>query len=115
MAWNGDASNYTDAQYEAACVLDRKACGQAGPAKTRCSLPIKAPGSDKVDPDGLAAAAQRVDSVKACPAAVSAAKGRLRSAYKSLGKEPPPSLKASGPRMSFEQARSREWLLTGRG
>lgn len=115
MAWSGDASNYTDAQYESACVLDRKVCGDSSPPKSRCSLPIKAPGSDKVDPDGLAAAAQRVDSVKACPAAVSAAKGRLRSAYKALGKEPPSSLKASAPRMSFEQARTRTWLLSGRG
>jgi hypothetical protein len=112
MAWDGSASNYTDSQYEAACVLDRKACGESGPPKTRCSLPIKAPGSDKVDPDGLAAAAQRIDAVKACPAAISAARGRLRAAYKSLGKEPPESLKASA---AIRARGSRDWLLTGRG
>jgi hypothetical protein len=116
MAWDGAASNYSDSQYQAACVLDRKVCGDEGPPKSRCSLPIKAPGSDSVDPDGLAAAAQRVGSVQACPAAVSAAKAKLRSAYKTLGKEPPPSLKASAPRMTFEQARQAQttrWLLNG--
>ena len=99
MAWDGSASNYTDEQYAAACVLDRAKCSadwKSKPAKERYSLPIKAPGSSKVDADGVHAAAQRVGSVKACPAAVSAAKAKLRGAYKTLGEEPPDSIAARG-------------------
>jgi hypothetical protein len=120
VAWDGSASRFSDSQYESSCVLDRKVCGgQAAemPAKSRCSLPIREPGGS-VNPDALAAAAARVNQVQACPAAVSAAKARLRSAYKSAGKEPPASIAASRPpRMSFEQVRAsrlREWLLAGR-
>ena len=99
MAWDGSASKYTDAEYAAACVLDRAKCSadwKDKPAKQRYSLPIKAPGADKPSAEGVHAAAQRIGSVKACDAAVSAAKAKLRSAYKQLGEEPPDSIAARG-------------------
>jgi HK97 family phage prohead protease len=95
--WDGSAGRFTDQQYERSCILDRKVCGgdwASAPPKTRCSLPIREPGGE-LSRAGVHAAAARLNQVKsACPAAVSAAKGRLRSAYKQLGEEAPDSLKS---------------------
>lgn len=91
--WDGSPANYTDEQYAAACVLDRADCGESDlPAKERYSLPIKAPGSDSVDAQGLAAAAQRFSQVEACPKAKQKAARRLAAAYRELDMEPPEAL-----------------------
>lgn len=94
--WDGSESNYTDAQYETACALDRKSCGgemaDATP-KTRCSLPYKTP-SGAISRAGVHAAAARIDQITdACPGAITTAKERLRSAYSALGENVPDSLK----------------------
>jgi hypothetical protein len=95
--WDGSAGRFTDEQYQRSCVLDRKSCGAdwvAKPPKSRCSLPIKEPGGE-LSRAGVHAAASRIGSVtNACPAAVSSAKGKLRSAYKQLGEDAPDSIKS---------------------
>lgn len=91
-------SDYTDEQYAAACVYDRSKCSDtwtSKPAKQRYSLPIKEP-SGTLNRNGVHAAASRIGSVKnGCDAALSAAKASLRSAYSTLGEDPPDSIKAS--------------------
>jgi HK97 family phage prohead protease len=95
--WDGSAGRFTDQQYERSCILDRKVCGgdwASAPPKTRCSLPVKEPGGE-LSRAGVHAAAARLNQVKnACPAAISSAKGKLRSAYKQLGEDAPDSLKS---------------------
>lgn len=94
--WDGAASRFTDEQYERSCVLDRKVCGgemmEMSP-KQRCSLPIKEPGGE-INRNAVHAAAARISQVEACPEAISAAKSKLRSAYKAMGEEPPDSLRS---------------------
>lgn len=97
-SWDGSASRFTDEQYQASCVLDRKVCGgdwASKPPKERCSLPIKEPGG-ALSRAGVHAAAARIGQVtNACPAALAAAKAKLRSAYKQLGEDAPSSLGGS--------------------
>jgi HK97 family phage prohead protease len=96
-SWDGSAGRFTDSQYESSCVLDRKVCGGEWadkPPKTRCSLPIKEPGGE-INRAGVHAAAARINQVDACPQAIASAKAKLRSAYKSLGEDPPDSLSSS--------------------
>jgi len=96
--WDGSAGRFTDEQYESSCVLDRKVCGEEWadkPPKTRCSLPIKEPGGE-LSRAGVHAAAARINQVEnACPEALASAKAKLRSAYKTLGEDPPDSLSSS--------------------
>ncbi len=100
-SWDGSASNYTDAQYAAACILDRADCGDAWkkrPAKVRYSVPVKRPGSDSYAPEALGPAAAALNGrggigVKACPAAIKKAKARLVRCYQAVGQEPPDSIK----------------------
>jgi HK97 family phage prohead protease len=96
--WDGSASNYDDKQYAAACILDRSDCGEGLlPAKQRYSLPIARPGESwRVSPDaeGVHAAAQRLESVKACPKANRNAAQRLIRAYVLIGEDPPESVTA---------------------
>jgi HK97 family phage prohead protease len=97
-AWDGSASRYTDAEWEAACALDRKNCStewEDKPPKERCSLPFKEPNGD-INSKGVAAAAGRLSSVTdACDTAINAAKGKLRSAYHDIGTDPPDSVKTA--------------------
>lgn len=97
-SWDGSAGRFTDEQYESSCVLDRKVCGGEWadkPPKTRCSLPIKEPGGE-LSRAGVHAAAARIGQVKdACAEAIASAKAKLRSAYKTLGEDPPDSLSSS--------------------
>lgn len=120
-AWDGSASNYTDEEYAKACVLDRADCGDVGDmsAKERYSLPIRAPGSDSVDAQGLAAAAQHFGQVKACAAAKRKAARRLVAAYRELDRDPPEALvRAAGEsrdRPSAGEVETRRFELSTEG
>lgn len=63
-AWNGDASRFSDEEYQASCLIDR---GGDGPVKERCSLPVLEPNGD-LNANALGAAA----------AVLSGARGGLR-------------------------------------
>jgi hypothetical protein len=95
---NFSDSDYTDEQYAAACVYDRAKCSdtwKTKSAKQRYSLRIREP-SGTLNKNGVHAAASRIGQVKnGCDAALSAAKASLRSAYSTLGEDPPDSIKAS--------------------
>jgi uncharacterized protein len=60
VSWNGQASNYTNEQYAAACVLDRGP--DAGTVKQRYSLPVRDP-SGALNCDGVSAAKARLNQV----------------------------------------------------
>lgn len=99
-------SDYSDAQYAAACVLDRGP--DAGSAKQRYGLRVKQP-DGTVNRNGVHAAAQRLGSVKgATPEQKRAAAKKLVSLYRNqLDEDPPASLlKAAG-----MKSESREALL----
>jgi len=91
--WDGSASNYSDAEWAKACILDR---GADVDGKARYSLPIATPGNSySSDPDkgGVAAAAGRIGQVKnASSSAISTAYSRLAAAYRKLGLDVPPSV-----------------------
>lgn len=92
-------SDYSDAQYEKACVLDRKACGGEWadkPPKTRCSLRILEPDGE-LNRNGVHAAAARFNQTEACTEAKNAAKAKLRAAYGQLGEEVPEALRSESP------------------
>jgi len=91
-AWDGAASNYTDEEWAAACILDRGA--DAGTAKERYGLPIATPGNSYTDPDadGVHAAADRIGQVDAPEEAKHEAYTRLKAAYTHLGEEAPDSV-----------------------
>ena len=86
------ASDYSDAQWTSACVLDKGA--DAGTPKQRYGLPIKEPGG-ALNRNGVHAAAGRFNQVQASPEAKSAAASKLRSAYSTLGEDPPDAIKAA--------------------
>lgn len=90
-AWDGSPANYTDEQYYAACIIHKNGTSTA---KSDNSLPILTP-SGELSRAGVHAAASRVDQVDAPPAAISAAKSKLRGAYKTLNEDPPDSLTAA--------------------
>lgn len=95
-AWDGSPARFTDEQYEASCVIDRKLCGEGDLApKQRCSLPIKEPNGE-LNRNAVHAAAGRFGSVQACDAAKKSGAAKLRAAYKALGEEPPDSITAKG-------------------
>ena len=112
--WDGSASNYSDSQYESACALDRKSCGGKwadAPAKSRCSLPYKTP-QGTVSRAGTHAAASRINQVSdACPEAIASAKAALRSAYKTLGEDPPSSIGGSSDSDSDDKSNSEDTEL----
>ena len=89
---NFSQSDYSDAQWTSACVLDKGA--DAGTAKQRYGLPIKEPGG-ALNRNGVHAAASRFNQVQASPEAKSAAASKLRSAYSTLGEDPPDAIKAA--------------------
>jgi hypothetical protein len=88
-------SDYTDAQYARACVLDRGM--GAGTAKQRYSLPVREP-DGTLNRGGVHAAAggHGVSAVHASPQAKKAAAVKLVGLYRSqLKEDPPPSLLAA--------------------
>lgn len=97
-SWDGSASRFTDEQWQRSCALDRKVCGgnyATAPPKSRCGLPILEPGG-ALNRSAVHAAAAALGGgrggVKACPAAIAAAKRRLRTAYGTLKEDPPSSI-----------------------
>jgi hypothetical protein len=89
--WDGSASRFTPEQWYASCVLHRSS-DKAN--KSDHSLPIKEPGG-ALSRAGVHAAAGRVNQTSATPEQKNAAKAKLRSAYSTLGEDPPDSIKAS--------------------
>jgi hypothetical protein len=57
--WSGDASNYDSTEaYCSACLIDvNSAAGNDEKAQSHCMLPVKSPGSDSYNWDGIKAAA----------------------------------------------------------
>jgi hypothetical protein len=90
-SWDGSASRFTPEQWKASCILH--VCD--GMEKSCHKLPIKEPGGE-LSRAGVHAAASRISQVDAPSSAISAAKTRLRSAYRSLGEDPPESLALTG-------------------
>jgi hypothetical protein len=86
------AADYTDDQWYAACCLHRNGSSRS---KSDNGLPIKEPGG-ALNRNGVHAAAGRFGQTQGPAEAKAAAKACLRGAYKTLGEEPPDSLKADG-------------------
>lgn len=101
--WDGSASRFTPEQYKASCVLHK--CD--GEEKSCHSLPIKEPNGD-LSRAGVHSAAGRVNQVKDAPAsAIAAAKRAIRSAYSTLGEDPPDGFETEG---LVEAGRGPGWL-----
>lgn len=85
-------SDYSDAQWERACILDR---GMGNTAKERYALPVREP-DGALNANGVHAAAAVLagarGGVSAPAAAKRAAARRLVSLYREIGETPPPSL-----------------------
>lgn len=88
--WDGSASRFTPAQYKSSCVLHT--C--SGMEKSCHHLPIKEP-DGQLSRAGVHAAAGRLNQVDAPAAAKAAAKRALRSAYSTLGEDPPEGIAAT--------------------
>ena len=88
--WDGSAGRFTPEQWKRSCILH--VCD--GMEKSCHKLPIKEPNGD-LSKAGVHAAAARINQVDAPSDKVAAAKRALRSAYSTLGEEPPDVLKAS--------------------
>lgn len=85
-------SDYTDAQYEAACILER---GTGNTAKERCALPVREP-DGTLNRNGVHAAAARLagagGGVNAPASAKRTAARKLLSLYREIGDPPPDSI-----------------------
>lgn len=86
-------SDYTDAQYQAACLIDR---GGTGSAKERCSLPVREP-DGTLNRNGVHAAAAALAGAHGGLKNVSAAQKKdaakkLIGLYHQIGDTPPPSI-----------------------
>lgn len=86
-------SDYNDAQYERACLIDR---GGSGTAKERCSLPVREP-NGMLNRNGIHAAAAALAGAHGglkgvSPAQKKAAAKKLVSLYHQIGDTPPPSI-----------------------
>lgn len=91
--WNGQASRFDDAQWQASCLVDR---GQEfNTAKTRYAVPVKEPNGD-VNSNAVHAAAAVLagarGGVQAPPAAKKQAARKLVRLYALLDESPPESL-----------------------
>lgn len=91
--WSNFAqSDYTDAQWQHACILDR---GEGNTAKERYALPVYEPDGD-LNRNGVHAAAARLagagGGVKAPAAAKRAAARKLVSLYREIGDPVPDSI-----------------------
>lgn len=87
------ASDYTDAQYERACLIDR---GGSSTAKERCSLPVREP-DGTLNANGVHAAAAALAGAhgglkNVTPAQKRAAARKLVSLYRQIGDTPPDSI-----------------------
>lgn len=88
-SWDGSASRFTDEQYKASTLwCDPKVAAGTMSAKSGCHLPVKDPGG-KLNPDGVKAAWGAVNGARNSPnmppAAIAAAKSKLKGYYKQLG------------------------------
>jgi len=87
-------SDYSDEQWQRACVLDRGA-DAGGTAKQRYALPVREPGG-ALNRNGVHSAAGALagsrGGVTASPEAKRSAARKLLSLYKQIGDEPPDSL-----------------------
>lgn len=111
--WNGSASAYSDAEWKAACILDRGAAG-GGSVKERYGLPVAHPGNswrDHPDTGGVHAAADRIGEVHASPEARRSAYKRLVSCYHKIGETPPDSVSAGAKGLNLEDAAAIKALL----
>jgi len=85
-------SDYTDEQYQRACLIDR---GGNGTAKERCSLPVREP-DGTLNRNGVHAAAAALagchGGVKASPEQKRAAARKLVSLYHEIGDPVPDSI-----------------------
>lgn len=86
-------SDYTDAQYERACLIDR---GGSGTAKERCSLPVREP-DGTLNANGVHAAAGALAGAhgglkNVSPAQKRSAARKLIGLYREIGDTPPDSL-----------------------
>ena len=86
-SWDGSASRFTPEQWKRSCVLHL----DDSLNKSSHKLPIKEPNGD-LSRAGVHAAAGRVGQVDAPSDKVSAARRALRSAYSTLGEDPPEGL-----------------------
>jgi hypothetical protein len=89
--WDGSSSNYTDDQWYQATLVHTN---NGSKVKSDNKLPILTP-SGALSRAGVHAAASRLNQVDAPAAAISAAKGKLRSAYEQLGEDPPDAITAA--------------------
>lgn len=91
--WDGSAGNYTDEQWYRATLI-HLGDGPDKLVKGNNKLPILTP-TGSMSRAGVHAAAGRIDATDAPPESISSAKAALRSAYKTLGEEPPANLAAT--------------------
>jgi HK97 family phage prohead protease len=83
--WNGSAARFEDDEYKRSCLIDR---GGDAPVKERCSLPVLEPNGD-INVNALAAAAGRLNQVKA-PAELKKKAARKLIRYYNVAGMPPP-------------------------
>lgn len=135
--WSGDASNYdSTAAYCSACLIDvNAAAGRDEKAQSHCMLPVKSPGSDSMNWEGVQAAAgghgiqavKKPDDVSGddWDSALASAANKIISVYNShdetapdavykiAGKEPPKeegmSERVMSMSMVWEQVYARMW------
>ena len=93
--WSGDAGRFSDEEWAHSCILDMGDCSAAGKemtAKQRFKLPILEPNGD-LNANALGSAAGALNdartTLKACPAAKTAAAKKLVSAYDSAKLDAP--------------------------
>jgi hypothetical protein len=90
-AWDGSAGKYDNDQWYNATIIHTNGDSRV---KSDNKLPIKTP-SGKLSRAGVHAAAARLNQTDASPEQISKAKASLRTAYKTLGEEPPEAITAS--------------------
>lgn len=86
--WDGAASRFTPEQWKASCIIHL----DDSLDKNAHKLPIKEP-SGALSRAAVHAAASRINQVDAPAEKVASAKASLRSAYKTLGEDPPDSIR----------------------
>lgn len=89
--WDGSASGYTDEEWFQATLIHTNGDSRV---KSDNKLPIYTPGG-ALSRAGVHAAAGRLNQTDAPPAAIAAAKTKLRGAYKQLDEDPPEAIVAA--------------------
>lgn len=109
LAWNGNASRYTDEQYIRACLIK-------GTGKSDSHLPVREPGG-KLNCGGVSAAASRINQVSASPEAKKAAASKLIRLMSECGSEPSDELRrmaGQSPKKGTSMSeRFKEWFQQG--